>query len=119
MKNTIKKSISLFTMTLFIAGCASTTVIHSRPEGAKVYLDGMYVGTTPYTHRDMKIVGATTPVELKKDGYEPFYTHLSKDEQPDVGAIIGGVFFLFPFLWTMEYQPEHTYELVPASAHVE
>jgi hypothetical protein len=117
MKNKIKKSIVLLTMSSLIAGCSSTTVIHSRPEGAKLYLDDMYVGTTPYTQTDTKIVGATTPLKLTMDGYEPFYTHLSKDERPDVGAIIGGIFFLFPFLWTEGYAPEHTYELVPVSSH--
>jgi len=119
MNNTIKKTSVLLTMTLFIAGCSSTTVMHSRPEGAKLYMNGMFVGKTPYVYKDTKIVGSATSVELKMDGYENLSTQISKDEKPDVGAIVGGVFFLFPFLWTMEYQPEHTYELVPASSHVD
>jgi hypothetical protein len=36
---------------------------------------------------------------------------LSRNERADVGAIIGGIFLLFPFLWTMKYNPVHTYEL--------
>jgi hypothetical protein len=64
----------------------------------------------------MKIAGAKTPLTLKMDGYETLDTHLSKSEKPDIGAIVGGVFFTFPFLWTMEYQPEHIYELEPAAA---
>jgi PEGA domain len=115
MKNSIKKSIVLLTMSSLVAGCSSTTVIHSRPEGAKVYMDGVYVGKTPYKYSDMKIVGSKTPLELKVDGYETIDTHLSKSEKPDIGAIVGGVFFTFPFLWTMEYQPEHMYELEPAA----
>lgn len=99
-----------------VAGCSSTTVIHSRPEGAKVYLDNVYKGTTPYTQTDMKVVGTKTPLRLTKEGYEPFETHLTKDEEPDIGAIVGGCFFLFPFLWTEGYQPEHTYDLTPLSA---
>jgi hypothetical protein len=113
MKDIVKKSVVLCTMTSLLAGCTSTTVIHSRPEGAKVYLDNSYMGMTPYTQKDSKIVGTQTPLRLTKDGYEPFETHLSKDEKPDVGAIVGGVFFLFPFLWTEGYQPEHTYDLTP------
>lgn len=50
---------------------------------------------------------------LKREGYEDFYTNLRKNEQVDVGAIIGGVFFLFPFIWTMGYNPSHHYELYP------
>lgn len=119
MKNSIKKAITLLTMTSFIAGCTSTTVIHSKPEGAKVYMDNVYVGKTPYTYKDMKIVGSKTPLELKLDGYETLDTHLSKSEKPDIGAIVGGIFFTFPFLWTMEYLPEHTYELEPATNNIE
>lgn len=100
-----------------MVGCSSTTVIHSKPEGAKVYLDNCYVGTTPYTHKDMKLVGSSIPLRLTKESYEPLETHLCKDEKADVGAIVGGVFFLFPFLWTLEYKADHTYELVPVTTH--
>lgn len=111
----MKKSVVLLAMTLLIAGCSSTTVIHTKPEGARLYMDGVYVGNTPYKYTDMKIVGSKTPLELKMDGYQTIETHLSKSEKPDVGAIVGGIFFTFPFLWTMEYQPEHIYELEPVS----
>ena len=115
MKNSIKKSVVLLATTSFIAGCSSSTVIHSRPEGAKLYVEGVYVGKTPYKYTDMKLVGSRTPLELKMDGYETLDTHLSKSERPDIGAIVGGFFFTVPFLWTLEYQPEHTYELEPAA----
>jgi hypothetical protein len=118
MKDTIKKSIALLAMTSFIAGCSSTTVITSQPEGAKLYMNNSYVGTTPYTYTDMKVVCSSTTLQLKMDGYEPFTTSLTKNEKLDAGAIVGGVFFLFPFIWTMEYQPMHTYELVPATNHI-
>jgi hypothetical protein len=48
---------------------------------------------------------------LTKEGYEDFMASFSRDEEVDVGAVIGGIFFLFPFLWTMKYKPFHTYEL--------
>ena len=95
--------------------CASTTTIQSSPSGAKVYLNGEAVGTTPYQHTDTRIVGSVTTVELEKEGYQPLVTSFSRDEQADVGAIIGGVFVLVPFLWTMKYKPTHSYELLPAN----
>ncbi|GAB3547521.1 hypothetical protein GCM10027577_22630 [Spirosoma fluminis] len=90
-------------------------MIQSNPSGAKVYLNSAYVGTTPYTHTDTKIVGATTYVRLEKEGYQQLNTSFSRDEKADAGAIIGGLFLLFPFLWTMKYDPFRTYELIPAS----
>jgi len=112
------KTISIFlASSVLLTSCASTTMIQSNPSGAKVYLNGEPVGTTPYTHRDTKIVGSTTTVKLEKDGYDPLNTSFSRDEEVDVGAIIGGIFVLVPFLWTMKYKPTHTYELTPSSGN--
>ncbi len=111
------------TISLVLAGsilwtsCVSTTVIQSNPSGAKVYLNGEPVGTTPYAHQDTKIVGSTTTVKLEKEGYEPLNTAFSRNEEADIGAIIGGVFVWVPFLWTMKYKPTHTYELTPSSGN--
>ena len=117
MKKTklLSKAISLMLAgAILFASCSSTTLIQSSPSGAKVYLNGEYTGVTPYTHTDTKIVGSSTQVRLEKEGYETLNTAFSRNEDADVGAIIGGIFFLFPFLWTMKYKPVRTYELVPS-----
>jgi len=120
MKAKFLKSISIVAAgAILFTSCASTTLINTTPAGAKVYLDGEAVGTTPYTHKDTKIVGTTTTLKLEKEGYEPFTTTFSRSEQADVGAIVGGVFFLFPFLWTMKYKPSRTYELIPNKENVQ
>ena len=98
------------------SSCVSTTLIQSKPSGAKLYLNGEPVGTTPYTHQDTRIVGSTTMVKLEKEGYAPLNTSFSRDEEVDAGAVIGGIFVLVPFLWTMKYKPTHTYELKPLSS---
>ena len=96
---------------IFVSSCSSTTMIESKPPGAKLYLNGMPVGKTPYRYTDTKIVGSSTSVRLELDGFETLNTSFSRDETADVGAIIGGIFFLVPFLWTMKYDPVHYYEL--------
>lgn len=93
--------------------CSSTTMIHTIPEGAKVYMNDELKGVTPYKHTDSAISGTVTSMTFRMDGYEDFFTSLNKNEQVDVGAVIGGIFFLFPFIWTMGYNPAHTYELYP------
>ena len=114
-KTITTKTVSMFlAATILLSSCASTTMIQSNPSGAKLYLNGESVGATPYTHTDTKIVGSTTRVTLKKEGYETLNTAFSRDEEVDVGAIIGGIFVWIPFLWTMKYKPTHTYELSPS-----
>ena len=89
--------------------------MQSIPTGAKLYMDGEPVGTTPYSYSDTKIVGATTPFRMTLEGYQDYNGLLKRNEEANVGAIIGGIFLLFPFLWTMDYKPTHTYELIPVN----
>ena len=96
-----------------LAGCASSTTIMSRPQGAKLYLNGEPVGYTPYTMTDTKIVGSTTAVRLELPGYEVTNVWITRNEQFDGGACFGGVFLLFPFLWIQGYNPVHTFEMRP------
>jgi len=108
------KTISLFLAgSVLLTSCASTTTIESIPSDAKIYLNGEYVGKTPYTHTDTRIVGSTTTVKLEKEGYSPLNTSFSRNEEVEVGAIIGGIFTWIPLLWVMKYKPTHTYELTP------
>jgi hypothetical protein len=112
IKITKMKAISIFLIaTVFLASCASTTMIQSTPSGADIYVDSQKKGTTPYSYSDTKIVGSSTNITLKKDGYTDFNVTLVRSERADVGAIIGGCFVLVPFLWTMKYDPTHSYEL--------
>lgn len=85
------------------------------PNGAKLYMDGEPVGITPYAYTDTKIVGSSTPVRLVMKGYQDFNGVLKRNEEANVGAIIGGLFLLFPFFWTMDYKSSHTYELIPVN----
>lgn len=115
--NVIKATAVFLAGCILLASCSSKTLIQSNPSGAKVYLNGEAVGTTPYAHEDSKIVGSTTIVKLEKEGYETFNTSFARNEKADAGAIIGGVFVLIPFLWTMKYKPERSYDLVKASGN--
>ena len=113
--NNLRVISMLLSLLILIASCSSTTMIQSNPPGATVYMNGQMVGKTPYKHRDSKIVGSMTTINLEKENFDNFNTTLTRDEEVDVGAVIGGIFFLFPFLWTMKYQPWHNYELVPSN----
>lgn len=104
------QAIAFLTLGAF-ASCASTTMIQSQPPGARVIINGAVVGTTPYAMTDTKIVGSTTQVRLEYPGYQPFDTYISRNEELDTLALIGGIFLLVPLLWVMGYQPAHNYQL--------
>ena len=103
--------IATVVLVAFVMSCVSTTVVKTTPPDAKVYVDGMFIGNTPVTYSDTKIVGSTTQLRLQKEGCKDNYVILSRSEKFQVGPFIGGLFVLFPFLWVMGYNPEHHYEL--------
>lgn len=115
----MKLATALITFTLALslvfAGCTSSTVIRSNVPGAQVFLDGQYVGNTPYTMSDTKIVGSSTQVRIEAPGYAPTVATITRNEEFSVGACIGGVFLLVPFLWIMDYKPDHFYQLTPGT----
>jgi len=111
-------SFSMAAVILF-ASCSSSTMIVSNPPKAKLYVDGEMVGETPYRHTDTKIVGSTIDIKIEKEGYKPLITEITKNEEADIGAIIGGLFVWVPFLWTLKYSPSHTYNLQPLAAETE
>ena len=113
----IKRTIALLTaVSLFLAGCSSTTVLKTTPPGAKVYINDQFAGTTPYKYSDSKIIFMRNDVRLEKDGYETLYTSFSRSEDVEIGALIGGFLFIVPFFWALKYNPVHFYELKPKSA---
>lgn len=117
-KNTKFISFSLAVI-IFFASCSSSTMIVSNPPKAKLYVDGEMVGETPYRHSDTKIVGSTTDIRMEKEGYKPLITDITKNEEADIGAIIGGLFVWVPFLWTLKYKSSHTFNLQPLAVETE
>ena len=113
--NRITKTIAVILAgSILLTSCVSTTMIHSKPSNAKLYIDGEYKGETPYTHKDTKIVFSSTDVKLIKEGYKDYFATFKRDEEIDVAPVIVGFFFLWPvWLWAMKYDPVRTYELEP------
>jgi hypothetical protein len=98
-------------------GCASTTVLQTQPPGARVSINGVVVGQTPYSMTDSKIVGSSTQVHFEYPGYGPLDVTISRDEEVDVLPLIGGIFLLVPFLWVMKYHDMHVYQLPPPGGY--
>lgn len=78
---------------LLLAGCATGSgaimsvvhgdpgvqvVVKTDPPGAKISLDGKYIGTSPITFRDPSGGQQTFTIEVQKDGYEPIARTLTR-----------------------------------------
>lgn len=109
-KKSYRIFIYFFTSIFLLVGCASTTNIKSRPDGADVYVDNIKIGLTPLSYSDTAIAGTTKALKLKKDGFVPLETVIRKSEF-QIGPCIGGLFVLFPFIWILGYPENYDFEL--------
>jgi len=95
---------------LLIGACSSTTIIKTSDPDARIFVNGEYIGVGEATYSDKKVAFSNNSVTLKKSGCEPVSYSFRRNEKPDAGAIVGGIFVTIPFLWVTEYKKEHNYE---------
>ena len=107
----MKKLIALMTVFFFLFGCASATIIKSKPSGAKVYLDGEIKGETPYTYTSAGIWGTKKMVVLKKEDYKESVQQIKKDHVNWVTVIIGALVFYPLLLWGADFPTEYNFEM--------
>jgi hypothetical protein len=104
------KSAYLIMSLLLLSACSSTTTIRSSDPDARIYVNGEYVGTGQANYTDRKVAFSNNEVTLKKKGCVSADYSFRRNEDPDGGAIVGGILVGVPFLWVTEYKDEHAYE---------
>lgn len=106
---------ALWAVPLLLAGCTSQVLITSQPSGARLKLDGLEVGTTPYLHRDAKISGYSLGVELQHPDHRTYQGVIHKVKSVNVGAAIGGIVVWPLWAWVLGYPPVWHAALSPVS----
>ena len=88
------RRVALPALLAILAGCAESTQIRSHPEGARISVNGRFVGTTPvsFTVPRNEFTAQDFTVTAEHEGYESSQTLLQKRTCP--GRIVGGVFTL-------------------------
>ena len=104
------RCLCIFLLTsVLMFGCASSTILKSLPEGAKVYsTQGALLGVTPYSHWDRNISNAEQKLLLVADGYKNREISIRKD------CLYIHRLFAPPVLalpWLLGYDVEYTFEL--------
>ncbi|MCA9506861.1 MAG: hypothetical protein KC505_00385 [Myxococcales bacterium] len=101
-------------------GCASATILKAET-GAKIYVDGRYVGEESAFYSDKKVIGSFTVVEVKKPGFKDKVAIINRSGEINTPALVGGILLaptvvgLLFFLWVMDYRPYYVFDLEPES----
>lgn len=90
---------------LVLSGCASSTLIESRPAGATVVLEGdLMVGETPVRVRDLPGARTRRTYEFSKEGYHPRVIELAgKTHSRHLLACLCSMGMLWPLMLFSEY----------------
>jgi len=110
MIDQLKSVLVLFLISVFSVSCTSTTMVRSSDPEVMISIDGRWKGKGSVLYRDRKIFASSTYVRMQKPGCEPRMYFFSRSEEFEVTACILGIFFIFPLLWMMKYEPEHSYD---------
>jgi hypothetical protein len=106
----------LLVLSLLLGGCASTTTLHTKPEGAIVMLNGAKVGETPYTLTDKDIVIGEKKLLVQKAGYKDATVTVKRDQWSTGRIILGICACGVPLLWAADYPADYTVELAPGKS---
>ena len=98
-----------------LAGCASTTVIQSEPNGAQLRIDAQPVGATPVTFTEGAVWHWTKhSITLEAPGYRTYHGQMTTQVAPLY--IVLGLLCLLPFLLVAEFKPSYYYIMVQEEA---
>lgn len=86
-------SISLLTFTLLFTGCMTSTRFHTKPAGAKVYINGDYVGESPVNFADSRGLPKRFHLQIRKEGYDDLDFYLDKSYDY-LGLFLSGLYGL-------------------------
>lgn len=88
-------------------GCASLSTFNTDPPGAKLYVNGRYLGQTPVQFTSPRSFGHRYHVQLMKDGYQAQDFYLDSR----LSWVMGYLAPLFPPLLFWGWALDHTYDV--------
>jgi len=95
-----------------LTGCSTATRFHSSPLGAKLYINGDYVGETPVVYDDAHSLPERLHIQIRKDGYEELDMYLDKQLSYPMAAVMavpwGGVTATF---WGWKLDNDYRFDI--------
>jgi hypothetical protein len=102
------KTIAIVAAILTIQGCASRTRITTEVN-ATIYdsQNGRAIGTGVADYQDRKPFWSSTTFRIEKEGCKTKDLTIYRSDDISPGMVIGGFFFILPWIWMGDYQPSY------------
>ena len=95
------------------SGCATATRLHTRPEGATVWVNGELIGKTPVVYENDPGLPRRYHVQVYEPGYAPLDFYLDARMSWLWGYV--GAVTLVPYLWAWSLGRDYVFALEPES----
>jgi hypothetical protein len=92
--------------------CATTTRLHTEPEGASIRVNGLLVGRTPVSYENGPGLPRRYHIQISKDGYEPLDFYIDTRMSWLWGYL--GLVTLVPYLWAWSLKGDYVFFLRPS-----
>lgn len=96
---------------LMLVGCATASRIHTEPEGATLYIDGLLMGETPFVFHNDPGLPRRYHVQIAKPGFEPLDFYIDTRMSWLWGYV--GLVTLVPYLWAWSLSGDYVFALTP------
>ena len=99
-----------FVLAFVASACSHTSRITSNPEGAELFINGIYIGQTPTIYRSRSGTPDTYYVKLEKEGHKTL-TNMTIDRvyRADISLIL--LPLLIPYWFTARLEDQYVFEL--------
>jgi hypothetical protein len=110
-----KKAVAWVLVCSFLAaGCAQTSRMNTEPEGAqgaKVYVNGVYIGETPTIYRYRAGLPETYILEIKKEGFKTL-SNVSIDRtlRADVSLVLL-LLAIVPYFFSARLEDQYLFQM--------
>jgi hypothetical protein len=98
-------------------GCATTTRLHTHPEGATVYINGLLVGQTPLAYTNEAGLPRRYHLEIDKEGYESLDFYVDTRLSWLWGFV--GLVTVVPYFWAWSLRGDYVFHLEPKGEGLE
>ena len=105
----MKRLISMTLALCILTGCSTTTRFHTKPEGAKIYINGDFLGESPYVFNDERSLPKRFHLQIRKEGYKELDLYIDKSFDY-LGVFLSGFYGIFTF-WGASLENDYHFNL--------
>ena len=109
MMSTICRTLLLSCLCAALAACSTASRFHTQPIGAKLYINGDYIGDTPVVFTDRRSLPKRLHIQIRKEGYKELDFYLDKSN--DYLGIFLTTLYGSGLFWSSSLDNEYHFDL--------